>query len=127
MRYEEKYRFIDVGKMHEKTKQLESQLKETSTRSKLLEKELFDIRERIMRFTHQSISDQEKEDLISGISHEERTRHKENKKNQDWKASEELEQAMSYLIGYINTEADVKLPKGHNLTQWSNKTHYSKK
>lgn len=49
--YEEKYKFIDISKMHEKVQFLTTKLTASEVRSKKLEKDLFELRDKIMRAT----------------------------------------------------------------------------
>ncbi len=56
MDYEEKYKFIDIGKMHEKVQLLSTKLDLSDSRCKMLEQELFYLRERILRATTQRFS-----------------------------------------------------------------------
>lgn len=51
--YEEKYKFIDIGKLHEKVQFLQTKLEMRDNAYKGLEQELFDLRERILRATTQ--------------------------------------------------------------------------
>lgn len=51
LEYEEKYKFIDIGKLHEKVQFLSTKLDVRDAAYKGLEQELFDLRERILRAT----------------------------------------------------------------------------
>ena len=49
--YEEKYKFIDISKMHEKIQFLTSKLDASEQKGKLLEDDLFELRDKILRAT----------------------------------------------------------------------------
>eukprot|EP00347_Sterkiella_histriomuscorum_P015137 403358179 len=51
MMYEEKYKFIDISKMHEKVQLLSTQLQQSEKKRKIVQQELFDLRDKILRAT----------------------------------------------------------------------------
>jgi len=86
IRYEQKYGFIDIDKLHEQIQTSNTKHEQANHKTELLERDLFEIRERILDAT-------QKFDKGS----------KKSKKKEEWKGSEDVEKLCSVFTTYLTS------------------------
>lgn len=98
MKYEEKYKFIDIGKMHEKVQFLQTKLEASDSKCKILERELFDLRDKILRATsHKLQMPKNIEEKPGEVG--------------TWNADGEVEDTAKALLQFIHNQVQSSLPQ----------------
>lgn len=99
IKYEQKYFGLDVGKLHEEAQQAKSRQEIAENRSNLLERDLFDIRTRIMDI----IQEAERQHL----GRKQRQKQKKNEAG-EWKAGEDVDKLAAIFTNFLTSPANFQ-------------------
>ena len=105
IRYEEKYKFIDISKLHEKVQLTQTKLEASEGKCKALERDLFDLRDKILRATSQRFTGPKDIEEKPG-----------EQSNQIWNADGEVEETAKALLDYIHNQVQRSFPQGKSMS-----------
>ncbi|CDW75703.1 UNKNOWN [Stylonychia lemnae] len=122
MMYEEKYKFIDIGKLHEKIQLLTTQLDQSEKQRKRVQYELFDLRDKIFKATSKRISPRSKDfsDTKTQLGFGTSPGKENADHDKQWKGEDQVEETAQAMLEYIHNEISGQFPKGNQLNQWTN-------
>ena len=96
--YEEKYKFIDIGKLHEETQRAMSQAEESKFAAARLKKDLLQIRQKILEATMK---------FDRGGKKESKKERKKREEEEEWKGSEDVEKLCNIFTTYLTSAANT--------------------